>query len=44
MKLLKLSAVAALTCALSITANADENKPKRELKNNMMVKNYQKLD
>jgi len=38
MKLLKLSAVAALTCALSITANASENKPKRELKNNMMVK------
>ena len=38
MKLLKLSAVAALTCALSITANAGETKPKRELKNNMMVK------
>ncbi len=38
MKLLKLSAVVALTCVLSITANAGENKPKRELKNNMMVK------
>ena len=37
MKLLTLSAVAALTCALSITANADEYKPKRVLKNNMMV-------
>ncbi|WP_434636325.1 OprD family outer membrane porin [Sulfurimonas sp. NW7] len=38
MKLLKLSAVAALSCALSISANAAETKPKRELKNNMMVK------
>jgi hypothetical protein len=38
MKLLKLSAVAALTCALSISAQADDSKPKRELKNNMMVK------
>ena len=38
MKLLKLSAVAALTCALSISAQADEGKPKCELKNNMMVK------
>jgi len=38
MKLLKLSAVAALTCALSITAQADGTKQKRELKNNMMVK------
>lgn len=38
MKLMKLSAVAVLTCALSVTANAGDNKPKRELKNNMMVK------
>lgn len=38
MKLLKLSAVAALTCALSVTANASDDKPKRELKNNMMLK------
>ena len=38
MKLLKLSVITALTCALSISAQADESKPKRELKNNMMVK------
>jgi hypothetical protein len=37
MKLLKVSTVAALTCALSISAQADDSKPKRELKNNMMV-------
>lgn len=37
MKMIKISAVAALTCALVVGANADESKPKRELKNNMMV-------
>ena len=37
MKMIKISAVAALTCALALSANADESKPKRELKNNMMV-------
>ena len=38
MKLLKLSTVAALTCALSVTVNASDDTPKRELKNNMIVK------
>ena len=38
MQLLKLSAVGVLICALSMVANASENKPKRELKNNMMIK------
>lgn len=38
MKLLKLSTVAIVAYTLSISANADETKPKRELKNNMMVK------
>ena len=38
MKLLKLSAVAALTCALSVTVQASDDIQKRELKNNMMVK------
>jgi hypothetical protein len=36
MKLVKLSAVAALACVLSVSANADDSKPKRQLKNNMM--------
>ncbi|MCD6258430.1 MAG: OprD family outer membrane porin [Helicobacteraceae bacterium] len=35
--MIKISAVAALTCALAVGANASESKPKRELKNNMMV-------
>ena len=38
MKVLKLSIVVTLVCALSMTANASEKKPKRELQNNMMVK------
>ena len=35
MKLLKLSAVAALACLLATSANADEEKAKRDLKDNM---------
>ena len=38
MKLLKISAIAAATCLLVTSATADETKPKRQLKNNMMVK------
>ena len=37
MKLLKLSLVAAAACLLTTSANAEDTKPKRELKNNMMV-------
>jgi hypothetical protein len=37
MKMIKISAVAALTCALVVGANADESKPKRQLKGNMQV-------
>ena len=37
MKLLKISAVAAATCLLATSVSADEAKPKRQLKNNMMV-------
>ena len=38
MKVLKISAVAAAVCLLATSVSADEAKPKRELKNNMMVK------
>ncbi|MBA1432410.1 MAG: outer membrane porin, OprD family [Epsilonproteobacteria bacterium] len=38
MKVLKLSSAAVLVCALSATVNASDDKPKRELKNDMMVK------
>jgi len=37
MKLLKISAVAALACVLTVSVNAEETKPKRELKANMNV-------
>ena len=37
MKLLKISAIAAAACLLATSVSADETKPKRELKNNMMV-------
>lgn len=36
MKLLKISAVAAIACMLATSVNAEDTKPKRELKNNMM--------
>ncbi|MFA7611192.1 MAG: hypothetical protein WCY51_06810, partial [Sulfurimonas sp.] len=36
MKILKLSAIAALTCLLTSTLSADDTEPKRVLKNNMM--------
>ncbi|MBU1658137.1 OprD family outer membrane porin [bacterium] len=35
MKLLKISAVAAMVCTFCVSANAEVTKPKRELKNNM---------
>ena len=38
MKILKISAVAAAVCLLATSVSADEAKPKRQLKNNMMVK------
>ncbi|QOP43778.1 OprD family porin [Sulfurimonas sediminis] len=38
MKILKLSAIAALACVFSVSVEADESTQKRELKNNMMVK------
>ena len=37
MKMIKISAVAALTCALAVGVSADESKPKRQLKGNMNV-------
>ena len=37
MKLVKLSAVAMAALTLGTTVQADEAKPKRQLKNNMMV-------
>lgn len=37
MNMIKISAIAALSCVLAVGANADESKPKRQLKNNMMV-------
>ena len=36
-KIIKRSAVAALSCLLTTSLNADNTKPKRQLKNNMMV-------
>ncbi|WP_345979659.1 OprD family outer membrane porin [Sulfurimonas sp. HSL3-2] len=36
MNLIKMSAITALVCGLCISANADDTKAKRELKNNMM--------
>ena len=38
MKLLKISTAAALVCAVVVSANAADEKPKRQLKNNMIVK------
>jgi len=38
MKLVKISTAAAMVCLLSVSVNADEAKPKRQLKNNMMIK------
>jgi len=38
MKLVKISAVTAMVCLLGVSANAADTKPKRQLKNNMMVK------
>ncbi|MBD3823854.1 MAG: outer membrane porin, OprD family, partial [Epsilonproteobacteria bacterium] len=35
MKIVKISAAAALACALAVSANAEDAKPKRTLKNNM---------
>lgn len=37
MKILKLSLVTAAACLLTASVSADESKPKRQLKNNMMV-------
>lgn len=37
MKITKISAVAALSCLLAVNLSADDSKPKRQLKNNMMV-------
>lgn len=37
MKLIKISSIAALACAVAVSANASDTKPKRQLKNNMMV-------
>lgn len=37
MKKIKITSVAALACLLATSVNADDTKPKRQLKNNMMV-------